>query len=243
MTQQAGNTGGNTGNSYGNPQAQPPGFPPPPQGYAAAPAPAPGQHPYASPYGYAPGYPPPAHPYPQNAGRGANPLLVVGLIVLVVVCAGVAFVALGGPSMLTPKTARASAMARNPRAVANATSQAQTLRSQLALYALQHQDRMPTLAQLQANWGVLLNRTANDGSLAPQGAGNTPGSRSAYPFGPYLQVAPVNPLTGSSKVVAAGKATTEAGWTYDEATGKIWAVSPADTEEVQLSNGAFEVVK
>jgi hypothetical protein len=236
MTQPPGNTGGNF---YGNPQAQPPAYPPQPQGYPVAPAAAPGQHPYASPYGY----PPPAYPYPQNPGRGVNPLLVVGLIVLVVVCAGVAFVALGGPSMLTPKGARAAAMARNPQAVGNAISQAQTLRSQLALYALQHRDQMPTLAQLQANWGVLLNRTANDGSLAPAALANQAGSRNSYPFGPYLQAAPVNPLTNSSKVVAAGNASLDAGWTYDETTGKIWAVSPADTEEVRLSNGAFEVVK
>jgi hypothetical protein len=53
----------------------------------------------------------------------------------------------------------------------------------------------------------------------------------------------VNPLTNSSKVVAAGSTTLDAGWTYDETTGKIWAVSPADTDEVRFSKGAFEVVK
>ena len=132
-------------------------------------------------------------------------------------------------------------MARDPRAVTHAMSQAQTLRSQLALYALQHNDKVPTLAQLQANWAVLLNKSSEDGSLAPA-AGNSAGSRN-YRYGPYLQQAPVNPLTNSSKVVAAGSATVDAGFTYDETTGKIWAVSPADTNEVRLSDGFFEVTK
>lgn len=88
----------------------------------------------------------------------------------------------------------------------------QTIRAQLELYRLQHDDNYPTLEQL-AGWRVMVERTMADGSAGKD-------------FGPYLQSAPVNPLTGHSAVVAAGKATLSAGWTLDSKAGRLYAVVP-----------------
>lgn len=91
-------------------------------------------------------------------------------------------------------------------------SQMQTIRSQLELYQVQHNGNYPTLAQLQASWGVMTSKTDVDGTINASGA-----------YGPYLQQAPKNPFTNSSTVVASGGAATD-GWVYTETTGAISAV-------------------
>ncbi|MDH3584438.1 MAG: prepilin-type N-terminal cleavage/methylation domain-containing protein [Phycisphaerae bacterium] len=104
-------------------------------------------------------------------------------------------------------------------------TQLQTIRSQLSLYQIQHQGVYPTLAELQAGWGVMLEKTDADGTINAAGK-----------FGPYLQKEPVNPFTSSS-LLAAGTSEADGaatdGWAYDEDdggtgtagdTGNIWAV-------------------
>ncbi|MCE9605304.1 MAG: prepilin-type N-terminal cleavage/methylation domain-containing protein [Planctomycetia bacterium] len=88
------------------------------------------------------------------------------------------------------------------------------LRSQIELYKLHHSGKLPT----------------NLGDLAlKSNAAGTIGTTSAFPYGPYMQTLPVNPLTGSAKVTtananpptAAGGAD-DAGWLYHPATGGVW---------------------
>jgi hypothetical protein len=61
----------------------------------------------------------------------------------------------------------------------------QTLRSQIELYKLQHRDMAPDLG---SGWDQFLYHT--------DAAGNVDAKA---PYGPYVQRAPVNPLTGGSK--------------------------------------------
>ena len=76
------------------------------------------------------------------------------------------------------------------------TSQLQTLRSQLELYKLQHNDRLPTsittsTTDPNAQWLQMTQRTDVNG--------DTTGSND---FGPYLQQNPTNPLNNNALVFA-----------------------------------------
>src|SRR4051812_24356793 len=77
-------------------------------------------------------------------------------------------------------------------------SQLQTLRSQVELYKLQHLDKLPPGLNGAAGstaaataWVELINKTT---------AANATGTTTAFPFGPYLQAIPTNPLNGHSDV-------------------------------------------
>ena len=117
---------------------------------------------------------------------------------------------------------------------ASVLSQLQTLRSQFALYALQHGDQLPTLSQLQAGWGVIVHPTLQNGRFSEAGIsqGRFPDGSPAPPtFGPYLAEPPTNPWTHSSRVVPAdAPPAADAGWVYDERTGRIRAVLPRDAD-------------
>jgi hypothetical protein len=108
-----------------------------------------------------------------------------------------------------------------------------TLQSQLELYKLQHRDQPPTLAQMQEGMSVLLKRTDEKGEVSEVGR-----------FGPYLVEAATNPLTGSAKVVPAGKPELNAGWTYDEGSGKVRPIVPkAFPDRKSLPEGEFEIAE
>ena len=106
------------------------------------------------------------------------------------------------------------------------TSQLQTLRSQLELYKLQHLDQLPTtLVGSTPDWTQLVNKTNNAG---------TTGTSTAFPFGPYLQSAPTNPLNGASAMLvvtadqtlgAAVTGGTNKGFIINSANGKVWGTS------------------
>jgi hypothetical protein len=104
-----------------------------------------------------------------------------------------------------------------PSRAAALVSLLHTVRAQLALYRLQHNDRNPTFAQLQNKWAALTQATNSDGTLA----GGT-----VHVFGPYMQSAPVNPLTNRSALSPAGLPNNQCGWTYDERTGRVKAFVP-----------------
>src|SRR5687768_116826 len=71
-------------------------------------------------------------------------------------------------------------------------SQLQTLRSQIELYKLQHLDKLPSdLIDASPTWSQFINKTDNTGAT---------GTTSDFPFGPYLQSAPVNSLNGQNTV-------------------------------------------
>jgi len=105
-------------------------------------------------------------------------------------------------------------------------SQLQTLRSQLELYKLQHLDQLPsTLIGATPAWTQMVNKT--------DAAGAT-GTSTAFPFGPYLQADPTNPLNSMSACLVVtvdqtgGGAVTggaSKGFVINSSNGKIWGTS------------------
>jgi len=124
-------------------------------------------------------------------------------------------------AIVIPQFTNASTDARK----SNMASQDQTCKSQISLYMLQHGDTPPTLANLFTD---LTSVTDQNGNLSGSAGFVAPG------YGPYLQAVPINPLTNSSTVVAAGTApATTTGWYYDASTGTFQGANtlgaPSDT--------------
>ena len=103
------------------------------------------------------------------------------------------------------------------------TSQLQTLRSQLELYKLQHNDLLPTFAgaTADAQWEQLTQKT--------DVAGATTGTDD---FGPYLQQNPTNPLntnnmveTGAADATTASTFAATTAFFVNTVNGKIWATN------------------
>lgn len=120
-------------------------------------------------------------------------------------------------AIVVPKFTDASTTAKR----SNVVAQLKTIRAQLELYKLQHNDEYPTVAQMFTN---LITETETDG---------TAGDNSGNEVGPYLQVAPDNPFTNGSTVAADNSGD----WEYDAATGEIRAVMTAALiAEINLSS-------
>tara|TARA_Y100001933_G_scaffold265285_1_gene340092 strand:+ start:8798 stop:9313 length:516 start_codon:yes stop_codon:yes gene_type:complete len=122
-------------------------------------------------------------------------------------------------------------------AKANAlTTQLQTIRSQLELYRVQHNDDYPNLAG-NDGWDLLTEKTDADGTLNASGS-----------FGPYLQKAPTNSFDSSSTITAltvgADPSTTgTAGWAYDSTTGEIRGIlSTASATKVGMTEDDGDIV-
>jgi len=89
-------------------------------------------------------------------------------------------------------------------------SNLQSMRSQIELYKVQHNDNPPSLINFEAQ---MTGKTDIEGNVMDET------STATTTFGPYLQRIPNNPFTGSNTVKGSGKGD----WGYDETTGKIWA--------------------
>ena len=114
-------------------------------------------------------------------------------------------------AIVIPQFTNASTEARE----SNVRSQLQTLRSQIELYKLQHKDVPPELITGGAGqWEVFTQYTDIDGAVSAT-------KDTTHIYGPYMNSAPVNPLSGFNVIAAA--AANDGGWIYDEATGKISA--------------------
>ena len=101
--------------------------------------------------------------------------------------------------------------------ISSAKSSLQTLRSQISLYKIQHNDAAPTLAGLQLDVSApgTGQMTGETEPLATGAAGDDSGNE----VGPYLQSVPTNPFTSSNTVSDTDGATV--GWVYTAATGDI----------------------
>lgn len=100
-------------------------------------------------------------------------------------------------------------------------SDLQTLRSQIELYKVQHNDTVPTAANFTTR---MIYCTDISGNINGTG---TKVRDATYAYGPYLERIPENPFSGLATVgavanqAAAGGGTN--GWDYVEATGEIYA--------------------
>ena len=97
----------------------------------------------------------------------------------------------------------------------------QSLKSQVALYRLQHNDSLPGTASF---WTLMTTKTDAAGAAYTA-------SSSSGPFGPYMQDIPKNALNNDTVVVdsavaAGGQTASKCGYQYDYATGggsgKVW---------------------
>lgn len=94
--------------------------------------------------------------------------------------------------------------------VSSAESQLQTVRNQIELFRVRNNGTPPALADL----------------FTEEDFGDEPWDGVVNPD--YLRVAPINPRTGESTIVAGDAAPADAvaqgddGWVYDEDTGRIW---------------------
>ena len=127
---------------------------------------------------------------------------MIGILIVVVILGILAAIVI--PQFTSAaETAKASSL----------VSQLQTMRSQLELYRVQHNDLYPTLAQMDNTIGDFNNLIV---ATDVNGAAGTD-------FGPYLQKAPTNPFTTN----AACRADNSGDWRFTAATGAMIAVVPA----------------
>jgi general secretion pathway protein G len=94
-------------------------------------------------------------------------------------------------------------------------SDLQTLRSQIELYKVQHNDTPPTLANFEDQMIYCTTIAGVDNDVKTRDA--------THEFGPYLERLPENPFTNSDTVVAWGSSAVTDGWEYNAATGEIRA--------------------
>ncbi len=116
-------------------------------------------------------------------------------------------------------------------------SSLQTLRSQISLYKIQHNDNPPCHGTFdEATFKDRLEQYSD-------AAGNTSDSKDAENniiYGPYVQSIPRNPWNNSSSVAAADGA--GVGWVYVEGTGNIYLavsdVTNKTAKDTLVENGA-----
>ena len=124
--------------------------------------------------------------------------------------------------------------------VSSSLSSLQTLRSQISLYKIQHNDNPPGLTVFaDAMTKCSAANASADTDYVARVAG-TGGNTASHPFGPYVQSVPANPWNNSrdvSDTPASGN-----GWVYDEDTGAIYLdvsdITNADARETIEYAGA-----
>ena len=134
----------------------------------------------------------------RNAKKGFT---LVEILIVVIILGILA-------AIVIPQFSSASQDART----SNVQTTVQTLRSQIALYKLQHQDKLPNLV---TGWTQLTGKTDAAGAAATTGV----------TFGPYMQDVPVNSLNSLSTVGDGTAASaTAVGFVYDYTggSGKLW---------------------
>ncbi len=116
-------------------------------------------------------------------------------------------------AIVIPQFSQASTEAREN----SLASSLQTMRSQISLYKIQHNDVAPTLADFESQM-LMCSNLAGDDFVAPNA------KDAAHPFGPYLQALPTNPFTATNTIESSGTAGDDgAAWEYDATSGEIWA--------------------
>jgi len=116
-------------------------------------------------------------------------------------------------AIVVPQFTQASTEAK----VSSSLSSLQSLRSQIELYRIQHNDNVPTLADFEDAMTMCSNAAlSGDGYVEVEGR-----DKAVYPYGPYMQILPVNPWNNQRGVAAAG-GPTMAGSTIRTPAPCIW---------------------
>lgn len=130
-------------------------------------------------------------------------------------------------AIVIPQFTSATTDARNN----SAQSLQNTLRSQLQLYRLQHNDQLPTTFTGVSD-GSTAAATAWSAMTSQSNADHSAGTA----FGPYMQSTPVNPLNQLSTVYMAADDTavpsTAAGFILNPDTGRFWITNAAGTAKL-----------
>ncbi len=141
-------------------------------------------------------------PKTEHKKRKGSPMKKKGFtlveILIVVVILGIL------AAIVIPQFSDASTQSK----VSSSKSSLQTLRSQISLYKIQHNDIAPLLADFETQMTQKTNA-----------AGTTNAGDGPLLFGQYMQAIPKNPFNNSVTLAAADAA--GVGWVYDEATGDI----------------------
>jgi len=102
-------------------------------------------------------------------------------------------------AVVIPQFTNASSDARN----SNLRSQLKTLRTQVELYKVHHNNSPPPVTSL---WTLMLNPTNTSGTTSAT-------ANATFKFGPYIKQTPTNPINGRTGVSTAAT-DTNAGWYY-----------------------------
>jgi len=131
-------------------------------------------------------------------------------------------------AIVIPQFSNASTSAKTSAVV----STAQSLRSQVALYKLQHNDTLPAAGA--AFWTAMTTQTDSLGAAWTNSAAN---QAAGGPWGPYMQSTPPNALNGlttvldNAGILYPGAAAAVCGWAYDynggAGSGRIYGTDAA----------------
>jgi len=128
-------------------------------------------------------------------------------------------------AIVVPQFTQASTEAKTNSLCSNL----QSLRSQIELYKVQHNDTAPAVATFEEQ---MIYCTDIDGANAAV-ASKERDTANGTDFGPYLERVPDNPFTNDNTVAdadGAAPAAGAAGWVYDADTGEIHA-APDETAD------------
>lgn len=116
-------------------------------------------------------------------------------------------------AIVVPQFTQASTEAK----VSSSLSSLQSLRSQVELYKIQHNDNTPAIALFEECMTLCSD---TDALAAADYEARTAANKVTHPYGPYMQILPVNPWNNSRTVAAAAAA--DNGWIYDEVSGAVY---------------------
>ena len=139
-----------------------------------------------------------------------NAFTLVELLIVVIILGILA-------AVVIPQFTDASSDAR----MSSLATNLQTIRGQIDLYRLQHNNTYPTLAGFV---NQMSSKTDVDGTV----------NAASGKFGPYLQRIPTNPFTvgGTGNDVTAGAAAANNAWNYVETTGVFTANDAGTTNGI-----------
>ena len=126
-------------------------------------------------------------------------------------------------AIVVPQFTQASTEAK----ISSTVSSLQSLRSQLELYKIQHNDNLPTLALFA---DAMTKCSDAEAAVGADYVERTAANETSHPYGPYMQAIPLNPWNNSRGVAAASA--NNNGWIYDAVTGDLYCddfnISDAD---------------